>query len=94
MDCDVQGDLQSCVTWWPCIGEDLESQGLGHLSPSIRFEVIPLICAHLWVSALFLSLIHLLFTPLVCGSTRLPIRLSLYFTSSLLQPLPLTVISL
>lgn len=72
IDYGVHGDPQSCVTWWPCTGADLESQKLRCLSPSIKFEVIPLVSAHLCVSAPFLSFIHLLFTFLTCDSAWFP----------------------
>lgn len=76
VDYDVHGNLWSCVTWWPCIGADLESQGLRSLS-------------HLCVSAPSLSLILPLFTSLVCVPTWPPIMLSHYLTN-LSVPVPAT----
>lgn len=69
MDCDVHGNLWSCMTWRPCVGADLESRGAGPFSPSIRFKVMPFSPALLCVSAPFFSFICLLFTPLACGPT-------------------------
>lgn len=87
--------------WWPlepCNVVALHwsrcgKPGTGTFCSIIRFEAIPLIFAHLCVSAPFLSVIHLLFTPLLCGPTWLPIMLSLYLTSFLFQHLPLTIIN-